>query len=183
MNYDAFSHGQIKSKLWLLDYLEAAIPYKATVNILGSWYNVLGFMMMVRRPNYYKEIVGYDINSDVKETADKINNGFTFDPAVIKNVTKDANHHVYRGVDVVINCSPEHFDNDEWFNKIPFGTVVAIQSSDVTESGDPWFIKQPNPDIETFRSRYALSKVYLCDTMRIQYEDWGYNRFMLIGVK
>ena len=53
----------------------------------------------------------------------------------------------------------------------------------MTETGDPWFIKQPNPDIESFRSRYHLSKVYVCDTMRIQYDDWGYNRFMLIGIK
>ena len=183
MNYDAFSHGQIKSKLWLLTNLETAIPYKATVNILGAWYNMLGFMMMVRRPDYYKEIVGYDIDHEVKVVADKINNAFTFDPAVVKNVTQDANQLVYQDIDVVINCSPEHFDNDEWFNKIPNGTLVAIQSSDMTETGDPWYIKQPNPDIDAFRSRYHLSKVYVCDTMRIQYEDWGYNRFMLIGIK
>jgi hypothetical protein len=183
MNYDAFSHGQIKSKLWLLENLEFLMDYKSSIAILGAWYNILGFMMMVRRPKHYKEIVGYDINPEVKNTADKINNAFTFDPAVLGNETKDANQIVYRGVDVVINCSPEHFDNDEWFNKIPFGTVVAIQSSDMTETGDPWFIKQPNPDIESFRSRYHLSKVYVCDTMRIQYDDWGYNRFMLIGIK
>ena len=183
MNYDAFSHGQIKSKLWLLENLEFLMDYKSSVAILGAWYNVLGFMMMVRRPKHYKEIVGYDINPEVKEIADKLNNAFTFDPNIIGNITRDANGIVYRGIDVVINCSPEHFENDTWFNKIPFGTVVAIQSSDMTETGDPWFIKQPNPNIDAFRSRYHLSKTYVCDTMRIQYDDWGYNRFMLIGIK
>jgi hypothetical protein len=71
----------------------------------------------------------------------------------------------------------------EWFDAIKPGTLVCIQSSDVTDPEYPWLIKTASADIESFKQKYNLSKALFCDTLRIQYGDWGYDRFMLIGVK
>jgi hypothetical protein len=48
MNLDSFSHGQIASKLWLCDHIEQYVTDNSRVAIVGSWYNVLAFMMLTR---------------------------------------------------------------------------------------------------------------------------------------
>lgn len=183
MNFDAFSHGQIQSKLWLLDHLEPIMDFRERVAILGSWYNVLGFMMIVRKDIYYKEIIGFDVDYTVKPIADKLNNAFTFGYPYVHNKTANANELDLDNFTTIINCSPEHFENDDWFHKIPKNTLVCIQSSDVTDPDPPWLITNPNPTLEHFRSKYPLSTIYFCDTLRIQYSESGYNRFMIIGLK
>ena len=183
MNFDAFSHGQIKSKLWLLEHLEPLIEPDNVVEIFGSWYNILGFMMKVRRPDFpLNEIRGYDIDPEVKEVADKINNAFVYPFGSTINGTRDVNEH-YSRANVVINCSPEHMTSDTWFENLHSDQLICIQSSDVTDPEYPWLVTQPNPTLEAFRQRYPLREVLFCDTLRIQYSESGYNRFMLIGRK
>jgi hypothetical protein len=45
INFDSFSHGQVKSKIWLCENLERLLPDNAKVLTLGSWVNILGFMI------------------------------------------------------------------------------------------------------------------------------------------
>jgi SAM-dependent methyltransferase len=177
MNYDAFSHGQMKSKLWLVQKLE---PYLIDENIvvLGSWYNTTALVLKCR--NYNGKIYGIDIDPDVKSIADKICDQWVIEGSVV-NITGDASN-IPVSYDTVINCSSEHMTT-EWFDNIKPGTLVCIQSSNVTESGDPWYIKTASPDIDSFKQKYNLSKTLFCDTLRIQYDNWGYDRYMLIGVK
>ena len=73
--------------------------------------------------------------------------------------------------------------SDKWFDKVKQGTLVCIQSSDVTDEYYPWLVTNPNPDIETFKNKYPLSHTMFLDNRNIQYGNWGYNRFMLIGIK
>ena len=99
----------------------------------------------------------------------------------VENITSDANN-ITVPYDVVINCSSEHMTT-EWFDNIKPGTLVCIQSSNMTDTGEPWFIKTASPDIESFKQKYNLSTTLFCDTLRIQYDSWGYDRYMLIGIK
>lgn len=176
MNYDAFSHGQMKSKLWLAEKLE---PYKlGNIVVLGSWYNVTALVLKSR--NCPNKITGIDIDPEVKPIADKICNMWIIEGSV-ENITGDANN-ITVPYDVVINCSSEHMTT-EWFDNIKPGTLVCIQSSDVTDPEYPWLIKTASPNIESFKQKYNLSTTLFCDTLRIQYDSWGYDRFMLIGIK
>ena len=77
MDFDSFSHGQIVSKLWLCEQLEQYIDKNRDITILGSWHNVLGFMLSVRKPGYYKNILGVDSDINVIEIADKITNAWS----------------------------------------------------------------------------------------------------------
>ncbi len=183
MDFDSFSHGQVLSKIWLCEQLEPLMPEGTNITILGSWHNVLGFMLSVRRPNYYKNILGVDIDPEVIDVADKITNCWSFGKHMIRNVHEDANEFEFHKDEVIINCSSEHFKDTKWFDKIPEGTLVCIQSSDVIIEESPWFINQPSPTLEIFAERYPVSKTLLLDTLDINYDSWGYKRFMLIGVK
>lgn len=186
MNFDSFSHGQIESKLWLCKELEPLLLPKANVYILGGWHNVLGFMLLTRRPGAYAHITSIDLDPEAKLYADKINNCWCYDPAtaVVTNTTGDASAYKFQDPTAVyINCSPEHFNNTVWFEHIPEGALVCIQSVSITEAGAPWHICSPNATESEFANKYPLSNYLFKGTKRIQYNEWGYDRFMIIGRK
>lgn len=180
MNFDSFSHGQIVSKLWLCEELEPHIKTNSSVCILGGWHNVLGMLMLSRNEKKYKSITNVDIDADAINVADKITDKWRIDQTV-SNVNADANSYQVTQ-DVVINCSVEHFSSQDWFDNIPKGTLVCIQTCDVTDSGYPWLIAMPNPDMETFLERFPLSEVLFTGEKDIVYPNFGYKRFMMIGI-
>ena len=176
MNYDAFSHGQIKSKIWLAEKLEPHIG--KDVVVLGSWYNLTAFMLKCRGSN--SNFIGIDIDSEVVPIADKICNTWIIEGSV-RNMLGDAKN-IDVNYDTVINCSSEHMTT-EWFDNVKQGTLVCIQSSNIVDPNHPWYIVTESPDINSFKQKYNLSSTLFIDTLRIQYSDWGYDRYMLIGIK
>lgn len=176
MDFDSFSHGQIKSKIWLAENLEASIG--KNVVILGSWHNLTAFILKCR--GNQSNITGIDLNPNVKEVADKICDTWKIE-GTVTNITGDANN-IPVEYDTVINCSSEHMTT-EWFDNIKRGTLVCIQSSNIIIKEHPWYIVTASPDIQSFKQKYNLSAPFFCDTFRIQYGDWGYDRYMLIGYK
>lgn len=183
MNYDAFTHGQIKSKIWLCEQLEPYIQQHSSTMILGCWYNVLGFMLLTRNSAKYDAIVGIDIDQSAINIADKFLDRWIVEDKKVYNIATNANRIDYSGIDTVINCSGEHMESMEWFDRIPTGTLVCIQSSNVTDPNDPWFIKNPSATLESFKQKYNLSITHTIDTMYINCGNWGYDRFMIIGIK
>lgn len=184
MNFDAFSHGQVYSKLWLCEQLEPFIKEKSRVLILGSWYNILGFMLNCRKPNYYTEIRGLDIDPEATNVANKINGAWVIDNPTIFNETGDANYYEYQGYDVVINCSGEHFQSTKWFDRLPSNILVCIQSTNIVDENPPWLISQPTPDFNSFIQKYPLTNPLFANSKQIQYKNnTGYDRYMMIGYK
>lgn len=184
MNFNAFSHGQVQSKQWLCESLEPYIPKNARVAILGSWYNLLGLMMLTRQHEQYQEILGIDKDPEAIETADKICNAWTFGASKkINNCQGDANYYELSNFNVVINCSPEHMSERNWFNKISKGSLVCLQTSNLDYPDDEWGITNPTYTLKEFKNKYPLSHIIIEDTLDIDYDDWGYKRFMLIGTK
>jgi hypothetical protein len=184
MNFDSFSHGQIHSKIWLCEELEKFLPKKAKVTILGGWYNVLGFMMLCRRPEGYESINNIDIDPSTLEISNKITNAWLFDPKIVTNDTANANDISLDDDEMIyINCSPEHFESTEWFDNLPIGSLVCIQSISITDPDDPWFIRQPNATFDAFAQKYPITSTLYEGTKRIQYDNWGYDRFMIIGYR
>lgn len=188
--HHALSHGQVHSKIWLLDKLEPYIldannKCHGKIHILGSWINMLPFMMLVRKPHAYSAIRCYDLDKQATIFGKMVTDAWNFDPPIVKTIYTDANMVVFskHTPNIVINCSPEHMRDSQWFDHIPTDSVVCIQSSDVTIREEPWLITNPHPTITDFRAKYPLRETYFCDTLRIQYTESGYNRFMIIGKK
>lgn len=183
-NYDAFSHGQIKSKLWLCSELEKYIPENSHLAILGCWYNILGFMLLTRNNKTYSSIVGIDKDSNVVEVANKILNYWVIENArLFRNINEDVNVSNLENYNVVINCSSEHMENANWFNNIKSGSLCCIQTTNVTDPNYPWLIKNPSTDLNDFVSKYPVKKKLFLDILPIRYDGWGYDRYMLIGIK
>jgi len=184
MDLTSFSHGQIQSKLWLCDLLEPHVPDNSPVVIHGAWYNVLGFMLMTRNPNKYQSITGIDIDPSVRDIANNICQAWMIHPtATMNNVTQDSNLFNHNGYTTVINCSVEHMESTQWFDNIPEGTTVCLQSSNVNDPGEVWKITNPNTTFDMFIEKYPLSKYYFSGKKEIEYTTGGYTRYMIIGLK
>lgn len=184
MDYLSFSHSQTQSKIWLCETLEPYLPDNSVVAILGSWYNLLSFVMLARNHRKYQSILGIDIDESAIEVAQKLNQGWAIgDTAKVRNIVADANSYNYQGFNVVINCSPEHMESNQWFDNIQPGTLVCLQSSDIDLNDDVWKITNPNKTLEDFVKKYPLSHYIIKDTKEILYSEWGFKRFMIIGVK
>jgi hypothetical protein len=182
MNFDAFSHGQIISKLWLCEKLEPHVPENAVVFILGSWYNTLGSLMLTRNRNLYQHILGIDLDSEAVELADKLCSTWIIERK-LRNIVGDACSYKLEGPGVVINCSSEHMDST-WFDHVTSGTLVCIQSSDMVEPDEVWVIENPSSTLESFSEKYLMTETLFEGVYPIEYENgFGYKRFMKIGIK
>lgn len=189
----SFNHGLITSKLWLCETLEPFIEQRNSptplVHILGCWSNILSFMLITRKPNLYTQLFGYDKDPSAIEFANKITNCWQFQSPFVYNKVMDADEIKYDAFPndlVVINTSTEHFESKDWFDNILPGTLVCLQSSDVTNPNTPWFITNPSPTMESFESKYKFSTLLYKGEKVIEYQlpsPFSYKRFMLIGVK
>jgi hypothetical protein len=187
MNYDAFSHGQIESKIWLCEKLEPYIKFNSTVWVLGSWYNTVALLMHTRKPFYYEMIIGYDNDPNCQPIADKICAAWTIHaPIKVKNFVADVNNLSWENPpDVVINCSFEHFDDQKWFDDIPQGVLVCAQSTNITDVNYPWLVKYPSNSLTDFNSKFKLQEKLFLGVYHIKmgFNSSGYDRFMMIGYK
>lgn len=186
MNFNSFSHGQVQSKVWLCKELEKFVHANLKIAILGSWYNLVAFMLLTRNADRYQHILGVDIDPDVKETADKITDAWRIgNDYKVENITADANVVDLAGYDLVINCSVEHMDGTVWFDKLEKDTMVCIQSSNMqTINDDVWKCINANSSIDDLLQKYPLSRYLYSGEKEFRYsDDNGYKRFMIIGIK
>lgn len=186
-SFESFKHGLIVSKLWLCEELEKQIKYniypKPNVYILGGWTNILSFMMLIRNKELYNEIQSFDIDKSAIDIANSICDTWKIENPKVYNLCQNVNDIVYDDVGVVINCSIEHMDDRTWFNNIPNNTLICMQSSDMDNKEHPWHIKDANKSIEDIKDKFSLRKILFEGTKEINYNDWGYKRFMIIGIK
>ena len=184
MDYRAFSHGQIHSKLWLCENLEPYIPKKSNVAIIGSWYNLLGFMLLTRNQSKYNSIKGIDIDLDAIGVSNKICESWNIQPhCILENICTDANQFDYNGYNIVINCSVEHMTAGDWYDRLPMTSIICLQSSNVVTDDPSWNITNPTESLNQFVNKYPMKEIYYKGEKDITYDDWGYKRFMLIGKK
>lgn len=184
IDFNAFSHGQIQSKLWLCEQLEPHLPDPAQVMIIGSWYNLLGFMMLTRKSDVYNMIQGVDVDDRATQIADKVNNAWMIGEGhKLRNITKhiDTISHKELGYNnVIINTSCEHMDAT-WYHKVNPYQLVCIQSSNVVNDDPVWNITHPIPDMQDFKSKFPMGQILFEGEKVFDYGHLKYNRMMLIG--
>lgn len=184
MDYLAFSHGQTQSKQWLCETLEPYLPKSSNIAILGSWYNILGFMILTRSHYKCQSILGIDIDPEATAIANQICQGWAIGKECkLSNITADANKFKLEGYNVVINCSSEHMKDSTWLSNIDDGAIVCLQTSNVDIPDGIWKISNPTHSLEDFKNKYPLSHIIMSGTKNITYDTWGYERYMIIGVK
>jgi hypothetical protein len=166
----------LKSKIWLCSALKNLGRNKfSSVYILGSWYGSMAVVLNQCQIKFDK-IINVDIERNHIEISDRLLSALAI-PS--QHMLKDVNTLTYKQLDkdgLVINTSVNDIKGEKWFDRIPKGTLVALQSRN-------------NADIDRYTSLKQLDQsFFLTDTLflnEITLEDpeTKYQRFMKIGVK
>jgi hypothetical protein len=166
--HGSFERGLIMNKLWLIHQLEKIQDQFSTIYILGSWYGNMSILLSKSRIEY-NHIVNVDQDTDVTRQAQRI--GRMLNISDIEYMAKDANRLNYQQLDLdglVINTSCHDMDNRGWFDHIPAGVLVALQSRD---------------DVDDDLSAYDLSQTLYQGSRSAQDPETSYKSLLRIGVK
>jgi len=189
---DLFSKGQIESKRWLVNELEKINIELGTVFICAGWYGSLATFLFESNVKLDK-IRSFDIDESCAGIAETFNRLKTMDNWKFKASTLDilnmkyplhyntekSNGTVQNLVDIpdtIINTSCEHiFDFNEWYDKIPKGKLIIVQSNNFFEVPDHVNCCKT---LEDFAEQTPMDIAYE-GTLELP----KYNRFMRIGYK
>lgn len=187
--HESFYHGLVKSKLWLCEELETAIykEYinKSTLHILGCWDNLLAFMLLTRKSEFYSVVYGYDINPEAIFNANKVCDMWKYESPKVYNYIQDVNDYNYslHTNSIFINCSMDQMDSNKWYDTVPKGSLVCVQTTDMKDPEFPWYIKQITNSLDELINKFNLSKLLYSGEIHIPYKENGFNRYMIIGCK
>jgi len=204
---DAFSRGQLRSKLWVSDTVnDLGIDLGDMVYVCAGWYGVLPSILFER--NKVENILSFDSDDATDNPADTLNKEKTIDGLKFKAVVKDihelkyktesfdVNHYQYSDVTefkitkqsmpvkmnatCVINTSCEHIENfDKWWAGIPDDMLVIMQNNDFDDDEAHQHAEDTVTSLEEFSNRLNLSENYYEGTLALE----EYNRYMVIGRK
>ena len=167
--HGSFESGLILNKLWLLHELQKIQDQFSTIYILGSWYGNMSILLN-RSGIQYDHIVNVDQDAAVVRGAQRIARILKIDDR-IEPMIKDANKLDYRQLDpdgLVINTSCHDMENRGWFDHIPAGVMVALQSRD---------------DVDHDLDAYDLSRTLYQGSRSARDPETDYNSVLRIGVK
>lgn len=186
MNADAFSSGQIGSKIWLCEELEKiSAPQKSVVWLLGGWYGMAGFLLLSRGKLQPRAVRSFDIDTEACRMADTLNENWVWREWMFKAFAKDANDLEFAEGEfgptpqIVINTSTEHFESQAWFNKVPAGTIVVVQSTDMEHHDHHAGVRS----LGELKRIFPLAHRDYEGSLRFEYPNHQFTRFMLIGRK
>ena len=173
----SFTHDLIKSKVWLLDQLARIAPQVGTIYVLGSWYGNLGVLLALDPVIRYKKLINVETDPEFLQASERIQDHMGLGNT--EYMLKDANDLDYRQLDkdgVVINTSLTDMQGQDWFDRIPAGTLVVMQSRD----RDPGNAAHSTQDII---DRFPLSEIIYDGELKLQDPETEYTRYMVIGIK
>ena len=187
VDVDAFSSSQVGSKLWLTERLEECLSrieapsagYK--IWIYGGWYGVTNFIMRTRGVIPVEYVRSIDRDPLVQPIADRINKFWEWQDWQFKALTGDVNTAQYTqdNPHIVINSSVEHMGPGPWFDRIPKGTIVVVQGSDLPHDDHVRRIHS----VDELRSACPMSSELYSGSIAFNYPGLELKRFMIIGIK
>ena len=204
---DAFSRGQLRSKLWVSDTINSLdLDLGKMVYVCAGWYGVLPAILFER--NDVQNILSIDSDPSTDNPADTLNKEQTIDNGRFKAIVKDikllkyysdnfeAIHYQYSSntefetttiqqfapekiTTCVINTSCEHIENFEhWWREVPKGMLVIMQNNDFDDEAHEHAEGTVN-SLEEFKEKLNLSETLYEGELALE----EYNRYMLIGHK
>jgi hypothetical protein len=176
---DAFSSGQIGSKIWLCEELEKLEWSSNLTYIYAGWYGITSFLLLSRGKFQVDKIRSLDIDPSCQPVADMINEHWVWQDWKFKAFTQDCNNYQGQFGDLIINTSTEHFENKEWFDRIPKGTRVMLQGNNMPHHDHVIH----SETLDNFVAQYPLSNIVYKGSMDFTYPDWSFTRYMIIGTK
>ena len=187
VDLDAFASSQIGSKLWLIERLEECLadiqPPTAGYKIwlFGGWYGVTNLLMRVRGVIPVELVRSIDRDPTCEPIADRVNKFWEWQDWQFKALTGDVNEVSYAqdNPHIIINSSVEHMGPGPWFDRIPKGTIVVVQGSDLPHDDHVRRIHS----IDELRSACPLDRELYSGSITFNYPGLELKRFMIIGFK
>jgi len=165
----SFHKSLIFNKLWLIKQLSNIKDQFSTIYILGSWYGNLS--LLISRSNIeFNRIVNVDQDAEALTQGQRIAKKLGLADG-IQIMCADANDLDYRQLDkdgLVINTSCHDISNHMWFDHIPRGTMVALQTRN---------------DVDHSLSQYTLQKTLYQGSIELQDPETPYTSNLKIGIK
>ena len=196
---DAFSRGQVQSKIWLATELAKIKTDFEMVYVLAGWFGQLTSYFDAADINYNKMRI-MDIDPSACEISDKIFNASNLENYKVKSVERDLTDYTWlsrtgceyilknynsnqetkekTSPDLIINTSAEHF-HERWYHKFanrPLETnpLFVIQSNNLFEV--PEHINCVH-SIDEMKIKFPMGEVLFEGELQLK----GYKRVMLIG--
>ena len=169
---DAFWHGQLSSKEWLIHNLSLRMPHNATVDIHGGWVGVLASMLF-QTISDVKHIRSIDIDPTCESIATMMNKKEEIEGR-FRAVTADM-CAVRSDADIIINTSCEHITQDQydfWLTGHPHNSLLVLQSNNYNI---PEHVRVAR-DLEEFKTQCHVNVLWAGEL-----ELPLYKRFMIIG--
>ena len=165
----------VASKLWICETLKELKKTKfSTVYVLGSWYGTMGYALKQCNIKFAKII-------NVEQDQSKVN----FTDALYKklhinseNTWADANTVDFSQADaksLIINTSIQDIVGTRWFDSIPKGPLIVLQSRNNSETG--------HPDLKSFDELFKLQETLYVNQREFTDPETDYLRFLKVGVK
>jgi hypothetical protein len=126
---DAFWHGQISSKEWLIKNLIPFIKNYVSIDIHGGWVGVLASMLFQSNLPI-KSIRSIDIDETCEPIATMMNKGEEMQGR-FSTITEDM-CNVESSADIIINTSCEHITQEQyntWLSKTSTNSLLVLQSN------------------------------------------------------
>ncbi len=194
---DALSHGQLSSKVWLIDELAKLDRPLGTVFVLAGWLGTLPALMLRDTRLRLDKIRMFDLDDYAVQASERLNRDAIIDgwryKASFDNVFKldyDENcaftTHLDNGYslplhdvpDTIINTSCDHIHPFvDFYALIPAGKLVVMQNNDFTEA-DATHTNTVR-SLAEFRDQTPMQETLFEGVLALN----GYNRFMRIGVR
>lgn len=171
---DAFWHGQLKSKLWLIDNLRPFINKPATIEIHGGWVGVFASMLF-QSDIPISNIRSIDIDPECESIATMMNKKEEIEGR-FKAITTDM-CTVRSDADIIINTSCEHITQDKydlWLSGHSNDSLIVLQSNDYVIDEHVRIAR----NLEEFKEQ---SQIEILWARELQLPL--YKRFMIIGQK
>ena len=192
---DAFSEGQMKSKLWLIQTLkERDLRSLGCVFFCAGWYGSLAFFLLTDRWFSLKRCLLFEKDPLSVRVSEDLNRCFVKKDWKFKAVLRDIQdldysiarfqtlradgtaQEIQAVPDTIINTACEHIENfDLWWSRLPTGKLIILQNND--------YFSLPE-HINCVSSLKEFKKQAPMDVLYEGALDLGdYRRFLLIGRK
>jgi hypothetical protein len=178
----SFSRSLQLSKLWMCRELkrqmaDLGIPRFKKVYSLGSWYGNMALFMVVSHVPF-DTMVDVDINQRYLDASRKLFPRLHASGRLV-SICGDCNRLVYklRQPSLVINNSTNNMRNDGWLERIPRGTMVAMQG----RSNEPHNELNNAGSLEEFDRLHPLSETMFLGSIDLSDPGDSYQRWMKIG--
>lgn len=178
-----FTHGQWESKIWLVEKLEQVIQHNdldfSDTHVLGSWLGLLG-MVMYSRGFPFKHLHNYDLSERSLDKAVVFLDSLRV-TGRLTQTQQDVNLLTYANDNILVcNTSVDNIEGNAWFDRIPKGALVALQTRSGNNINDGVNVCN---GLAEFEQQFLLEDVLYAGSKYFCYPEFSYYRYMLIGIK